>query len=183
MAHRRLPNTGRVRPDSGQARASGLEKNRLFLLDFLADRFEAEAGGVLVVFDAARAPARRASEMQHRGLQVRFAKGRPEADDLIEDLLAQTTRGSKLTLVSSDRRLQKAAQRRDVRFLDCGAFLDELERRPPASSPPAPQSAPKEKEPSADTAYWLKQFRAVENEPGVDELFDRFGGDEQETKP
>jgi predicted RNA-binding protein with PIN domain len=168
----------------GKLGPSGLEKGRRFLLEFLARRLGAAASQVLVIFDAAHPPRRFSAEQEHQGIRVIFAKEEPEADDLIEALLAREGRNN-YTLVSSDHRLHKAAARRGVRCLDSAAFLDELDRparaAPGAEGEAAKSEAAKSEPTPEETAYWMKQFSHLEKEPGFKDLFERYGTDELGT--
>lgn len=64
-----------------------------------------------------------------RGIgQVRslYAGGKREADELIEDLISRSTAPRRLTVVSSDHRIRKAARKRRCRWLTSEAFLQML---------------------------------------------------------
>jgi len=160
----------------GTLPAKGLEKGRVHILDLLADKYGDAAGDVLVIFDAARSPRRASPEQEHRGIQVRFAKGRAEADDLLEELIEEHRHPKKLTVVSSDHRVQRAARRRNVRALDCHAFLDWLERPPPQDAGENDVSEHGQDKPAAaETAHWMRLFGSLKDDPEVKELFDDFG--------
>ena len=62
-----------------------------------------------------------------------------EADDIIEDLIAATSSPRRLTIVSTDNRLKRAAKRRRCHWLSSHAFLrtilDDLSRAPRSASP------------------------------------------------
>lgn len=79
-----------------------------------------------VVFDAANPPRDRPSEFQIEGIDVRFAVGFPEADDLLEEIIAAHSAPKTLTVVSSDRRVQAAARRRGALTVDSQPWLDDL---------------------------------------------------------
>lgn len=158
---------GLIQGDLGPA---GLERGRRQLLDHLADRLKAESSRALIVFDAFRKPRRAQAEQEHRGLQIRFARG--EADDLIEELMHAYPQRERLTVVSSDHRLHRAARRLQVRVLDCDAFLDELEEKRRTPGPPAEADA---KPIAGEKEHWLREFADLENEPGIKELFDDHG--------
>lgn len=161
---------------AGKLPANGLQEGRQYLLDFLADSFQDNAYTVLVIFDAAHPPRRYSAEQEHRGIQVRFAKGQPEADDLIEDLIKAHPQPKKVTIVSSDHRLQRAARRREERVLTCEAFLDTLEagNRHAASN----LSTDVNDKPGLDDAtYWLGVFKDLEKDPRFRDLFDDMGTD------
>lgn len=161
---------------AGKLAAHALHEGRQYLLNFLADSFKDQSFTVLVIFDAAHPPRRIAAEQVHRGIQVRFAKGRPEADDLIEELIQTHPRPNEVTIVSSDHRLHRAARRRDERILTCEAFLDHLETICRKTSNAEPSAAQVTDKPNHDDhAYWMSVFKDVEKDPRYRDLFDDLG--------
>lgn len=137
------------------------ERSRLALLDFLADRLEPEERATTtIVFDAQEAPPGLPATCQHRGLLVRFASRREEADDLIEELILADTSPRKLTVVSSDHRVQRAARRRRARAVDSEVWFPELLRRRGADSPTETEADVKPEAPlsPAEVAAWVKRF-------------------------
>ena len=144
------------------AGVGGLARSRLALLNFLAESLDSrEIAKTTVVFDAAGAPPGLPRVVRHRGLTVRFASQYPDADSLIEELIHQSTAPRRLTVVSSDHRLQRAARRRRAKAMDCDAWYagvirrrrrrQSREKRVAAGKPPVPLLA-------EDVAYWLRQF-------------------------
>ncbi len=136
-------------PASSRAPASSwsddwLHQERLLLLSRLADHLPGDlASRTCVVFDAAgqgrptdpalhAADPRRPSRLRWRQIDVRFAVGYPEADDLIEELIRLHHSPKRLTVISSDHRLQAAARRRGAVPFDSAPWLDQLlEGTPP----------------------------------------------------
>lgn len=79
-----------------------------------------------VVFDAKDAPRQLPSRYRHQGIDVRFAVDYPEADDLLEELIAQHPAPKTLSVVSSDHRIILAARRRRAGCFDSASWLDQL---------------------------------------------------------
>lgn len=79
-----------------------------------------------VVFDAKDAPKQFQSRYQHRGIDVWFAVDYPEADDLLEEIIAQHPAPKTLSVVSSDRRIAVAARRRRAGCFGSAEWLDHL---------------------------------------------------------
>jgi len=139
----------------------GLERSRLALLNFVAESVNAkELAHTTVVFDAAGAPPGLPSALTHRGLSVRFAAHYESADELIEELIRADSSPRRLTVVSSDHRLHRAARRRHARPIDSDRwYADMLRRRqgrrrgdlPHAQKPAGPATVD-------DVDFWLKQF-------------------------
>jgi len=106
-----------------------LEQSRLALLDFLgASLPEALRKKTSVVFDAASAPPGLPSQLEHAGFQVRFARRKETADDLIAELIAQEADPRHLTVVSSDHAVQRSARQRGAKFVDSEVWLRELKQ-------------------------------------------------------
>ncbi|MCE5341578.1 MAG: NYN domain-containing protein [Planctomycetaceae bacterium] len=92
-------------------------------------------------------------------LEVVFSGMNREADDVIEKLILQNTAPKHLSVISSDRRIKKAAQKRKANAVDCVDFwTDMLKQMDKKTKKP---TEPKEKlfgVSSAETEYWLREF-------------------------
>lgn len=119
----------------------GLERARLALLEFLvASLSEADRNTATVVFDAENAPPGLPRMTTYQGVTVRFSAGYRDADELIEELIGKDSAPRKLTVVSSDHRLHKAARRRKATAIDSDIWYAEMLRRR-AESPVGPEAA------------------------------------------
>ena len=105
--------------------------------------------------------------------EVRFSSMYREADDLIEELIRRESRPEKLTVVSSDGRIVRAANRRKATPLSNEAWWEALRegklrrRAPPLDAPSKPTSKPL---PSAEeTAKWSAVF-AIDEETLREEI-------------
>ncbi len=137
-----------------------LQRARLAMLNFLAESLPPEEiRRTTVVFDAQDPPPGLPRTLNHRGLTVRFALADEEADDLIERLILEHSAPRRLTVVSSDHRLQRAAHRRRARAIDSDLWYAEVVRgrqeRHQATKPSARPAVPLLSE---DVEYWLRQF-------------------------
>jgi predicted RNA-binding protein with PIN domain len=159
---------------TGHTGPRGLERARRRLLEILHGVFNADAGEVTVVFDAARAPPGATGREHYHGLDVRYATGPGAADDLIEELIRQHALPGQLRVVSNDHRIQSAARRRRCQALSCDAFLDWLEQdqrqRPQTPSDPEGRTVLSEQE----KQHWLSAFADLEANPDMKELFNPF---------
>lgn len=152
-----------------------LQRARLRLLHFLSETLDKKAAEVTVVFDAAGSPRRGQGEQWFGRVRVLFAQRQPQADDLIENLLAQDSDPSNLAVVSDDHRLQQAARRRPAQAMGCGEFLDWLEKVPaPKQKVPRSTSDQKEMMSPQELQRWLAEFGDLEKNPEFQDLFDRF---------
>ncbi len=139
----------------------GLERSRLALLNFLAESLDpAEVPRTVVVFDAHDPPLGLPRKTRHRGITVCFSSGYEDADSQIEELIRAESSPRRLTVVSSDHRLQRAARRRKARAVDSDVWYAEVvrdrrERQQTISEtsvrPPVPLLA-------EDVNYWIRQF-------------------------
>jgi len=129
------------------------------LLNFLAEHLPPGAlGRTTVVFDAAAAPPGLPRLLDYRGLTVRFAARRSDADSLIEELIQAEPDPRHLTVVSSDHRLHRAARRRKCKAVDSDAWYAELIRPRPRAIPAATSARPELPLLADDVEYWISQF-------------------------
>ncbi len=140
---------------------ASLHQLRTALLDFLAQRLESKERSVTtVVFDARRAPPGLARVQDYRQITVRFAPRDREADDVIEELIRADSAPRRLTVVSSDHRVQRAARRRRARAFDSDVwfrqFCQRPLREPEEPDMPDPESPQFEEDP--ELQRWLEQF-------------------------
>ncbi|HEV3345216.1 MAG TPA: NYN domain-containing protein [Pirellulales bacterium] len=165
----------------GAGRGS-LERSRLALLKFLARSIDAaELPATTVVFDARHAPRGLPATLRYRGITVRFAAGYENADELIEELIRADSSPRRLTVVSSDHRLHRAAHRRRAEAVDSDVWYAEMERRRPPVTTEEPPCKPSHTAPG-ELEFWLSRF-ADESEaapPEVDEIFPPGYGEDVE---
>jgi predicted RNA-binding protein with PIN domain len=155
-----------------------LEGARARLLRRLAYQLtKDERASTIVVFDAKTILPVSSREELIEGFRVLYPEPGHEADELIEQLIAQETHPRKLRIVSSDRRLHRAARERMAAAINSDKFLDELDERKPAPVDPPPVAAPRpaveipsltpksgtpQKPAPVDVNYWLKEFGDIE---------------------
>jgi len=138
-----------------------LQRSRLALLNFLAESLEPhEVQQATVVFDAHDERIRLPRVLDHRGITVYFAAEYEDADAMIEELIRADSSPRRLTVVSSDHRIQRAARRRKARPVDADVWYAEVvqqrrrRRRAVAETavhPPVPLL-------QEDVNYWIRQF-------------------------
>jgi|SRR6266436_1215560 len=155
----------------GRVGPHGLAKARLSLLGLLRGAMDKDASSVTVVFDAANAPPGAIDDQEHAGIHVRFALDHAQADDLIESMIRESPTPKQLTVVSDDRRIQKAARRGRCLAVGCLDFLEDLnQRRRRHSSSATPQSE-KMSGSRKDLEKWTKEFAHLDDEKEMKELF------------
>jgi uncharacterized protein len=146
-----------------------LERSRRALLNFLAESLdESELPQTTVVFDARDAPKGLPRVIQHRGMTVRFADPASDADQVIEELIRANSTPRRLTVVSSDHRLHRAARRRRAKVIDSDQWYAEILRQRIArvhrKSPSLKPDDPNE----IEVRFWLRQFGMDEPAPPPD---------------
>lgn len=152
----------------------GLERSRLALLNFVAESAPpADLPHTTIVFDARQAPPGLPHRLIHRGLTVLFATAHASADELIEELIRADHAPRRLTVVSSDHRLQRAARRRRAKAVDSDRWYEEMVRQRTArglSEPAAPLKPALAA--ASEVEYWLGQFDDEETgELATDDIF------------
>jgi hypothetical protein len=143
------------------AGAGSFQASRLALLNFLAESLGGEeAAKTTIVFDAHEAPRGLPAAMEHRGIHVRFASKHESADDLIEELIQADSAPRRLTVVSSDHRIQRAAKRRRAKAVDSDVWYVELlgSRRQREQSAAVAHARPAVPLLTEDVDYWIRQF-------------------------
>ena len=154
---------------TGRGRGPGwLERARGRLIAFLQNRLTAElVDKTTIVFDASQAnDASRGHSDSHgyvteRGLQVLFATGHDQADDLLEQLIRQHPTPRQLQVVSSDQRIRRCARARRAQSIDSESFLQALESAParePADGSSVDQNDDSPRLSPNEIDYWLREF-------------------------
>lgn len=143
-----------------------------FLNDLAAALGPIESHQTTVVFDASDAPAEFPHETSHNGISVIYAVDDADADERIERLILSHPNPKSLTVVSSDRRLRRAAERRKAVAVTAESFwetLDTLRERqrsskanPSAARPEAPRDRVVSSE---ESVYWLRVFADLDALP------------------
>ena len=139
----------------------GLKRAREAMLNLLAESLPAdEVPRTIVVFDASESPWGSARVTEHKGLSVRFAPKDGDADSLIEELIAADSAPRRLTVVSSDHRLQRAAHRRKATAVDSDQWFAQLMRDRHERHAPHEATSLKPDGPFSpgEVEYWLKIF-------------------------
>jgi len=145
--------------------AHKLERARQALLMFLSESLnDDELRTTTIVFDAKDAPPGLPRSETFRGIKVLFASRHAEADDLIEELIREETSPRRLTVVSSDHRLQRAARRRKATAIDSDRWYTDLvrqahQREQDTSADLAKPTLPLQEE---DVEAWLNKFGDID---------------------
>lgn len=148
-----------------------LEKSRRSVLRAVAALLTAkERTTTTVVFDGKDAPPGLKKVAEFAGMTVLFSEPGTEADDVIEDLIKSNTVPRRLTVVSGDHRLHRAARRRQATAIDSDVWyqkrLAERRRNRAEQSKPNPEQNDK-KLSQEEVADWMDKFGDidVEGEP------------------
>lgn len=150
-----------------------LELCRNRLLQQLTNRLNPRAAErTTVVFDAFGADDNSGRRQTRYGVDLIFAPAGTDADSELERLVAAHSSPGRLLVVSSDRRIQRAARRRRARSIDSDRFWAGLD----------PESAPALRRNDrgraiTETDDWLTEFAGLDtiyddSLPPVDGVFD-----------
>lgn len=167
-----------------------LEGARLRLLQRISCQLtKEERAHTIVIFDAKALLPVTCREEFIEGIRVLYPEPGHEADELIEQLIGQDTQPRKLLIVSSDRRLHRAARERLATAINSDRYLDRLDERRtrpanegsretnpmrPAAPRPTPGVVPKSQTdrtptlPAGDVDFWMKEFGEIELPPEAD---------------
>lgn len=136
-----------------------LQRARERLLRYLATKLTpAEIERTTVIFDARDPPADRPAKQVFRKLCVEFANPGGDADVVIQNWLDDHSAPKRVTLVSSDHVLQRAARRRRADFVDSEVFFDQLERRRTRRGEGDSDAKPRDGLSASETAQWMQFF-------------------------
>lgn len=166
-----------------------LHQSREAFLNWLAGTLdERERAQTTIVFDAAGAPPGLPRMLMHQGMTVHFARGYPDADEMIEDLIDECHAPQDLLVVSSDHRIQRAGRRRRTKLADSeGWFAERESARRQSASPAEPPGKPIFEPTAEQVEYWLREFggqqqasgkgRGAKNEDVADPFPPGYGDD------
>jgi len=118
----------------------------------------------IVVFDAGRRdPSLSDDNLRSGKIRILFSTQHANADALIETLIEDHPTPRKLTVVSSDHRIQRSARLHQALFLDSESFLADLMKRPRKTRRPLPPHPKQTGEMSPhELDYWMRQFAALD---------------------
>jgi len=140
----------------------GFERSRAALIGMVSRVVTTnERAGTTIVFDAAEAPPGLPSTIDYEGITVRFARGYADADELLEELIVADHAPRRLTVVSSDHRVQRAAKRRKAAAVDSDVWFEAAVRRLRASDTQAKGAdiaKPQATGGDAEVGFWLERI-------------------------
>lgn len=148
----------------GDAKGQGgtFQRSREALLNLLASSIpEPERIQTTIVFDAADAPPGLPRTVTHHGMTIRYASDYSDADALIEQLIREHHAPRSLLIVSSDHRVQRAAQRRRSSFVDSDRWYSALWQKRLEAERAAGHEEPDKpvmQLTAAEIEYWVKKF-------------------------
>ena len=151
-----------------EGRGTSLQRSRTALLELLYRLLPRETRSrTMVVFDASNAPPGLPKKAGYKGIHVRFADRREEADDVLIELIHSSTHARQLVVVSSDHRIQREARRRGATAIDSDEWLEQARRTVAEHTASADELKPLGV--AGDTAYWIAQFSDSPASPEEDE--------------
>lgn len=141
---------------------AGMETGRVGLCKLLALLKEKSGQKVTVIFDGPAPGGGLGRQMLMTGIDISFSAGRT-ADEVIFDIIKQSSASRLLTVVSSDREIRTEARKRRCKIQTSDKFACLLEKisNSPIIQNPDKYREPKEKFQGPDkneTEKWLKEF-------------------------
>lgn len=140
------------------------EQDRLMLLELIRSVVDdEEIRQTVVVFDSAKAPPGLPRTVRYHDIVVHFASEYADADEMIEVLIERHAAPKRLTVVSSDHRVQRAARRRKATAIDSSHWISLMRRKRQAQNkaaqiPTKPMAPPSQSE----VARWMREFSDVD---------------------
>jgi predicted RNA-binding protein with PIN domain len=110
-----------------------------------------------IVFDGAGPPDKREFD-NLSNLEVVFSGRNSDADTIIEDKVTESTAPRRLTVVSSDRRVRKAARMRKVEVVKSDVFWGNLQKQLSRKKTVREPAAKRDGLSEGETEQWLKFF-------------------------
>ena len=110
-----------------------------------------------IIFDGTGPPEKTGFE-NIRGLEVYFAGLGTDTDTIIEDKISASSAPKGLTIVSTDRRLRKAAQLRKATSIRSEVFWSELHKHMSKKRPPKEPQGKRRGLSESETKQWLEFF-------------------------
>jgi uncharacterized protein len=157
----------------GRVGPTALRRARLALLELLHRGFGGNSSQLTVVFDAAGHLAGAPVKNNYQGIDVLFAVEQASADELIETLIRQAHAPKRMTVVSSDHRIQQAASRRACIVKGSSELLDDLQRISETRRPIPLSPAEKPVDlPESEHRHWLREFGGLDSDPNLKFLSD-----------
>lgn len=151
----------------GRGPSASFEASRNALLGFLAAAIEPEErNATTIVFDATHAPPGLPNLYTVAGICVHFARGYESADALLEELIAAHHTPRKLTVVSSDNRVQRAAKKRKAIAVESHAWYqaaaEQLKSRQKKRKRDLPDIKPDKPLTPGEVQSWLQFFGPID---------------------
>jgi predicted RNA-binding protein with PIN domain len=142
----------------------------LTLCQWIARDMQSLKDRAIVVFDGKKLRGQ-PTEVKPAGfVEILHSGPKQDADTALEDLIQQNTAPRRLTVVSSDNRLRKAARRRRCKLLKAPQYLEELIRR--QQTPPRRETEPIQKRlglAEGELPEWLERFGLSKDNPDENE--------------
>lgn len=148
----------------GSGRGAGtLQASREALIGFvLAAVDPRELSRTTIVFDAKEAPPGLPDTFHLRdGLTILYARNYADADELLEELIQRDHAPKKLTVVTSDRRVQRAADRRRALVVESRDWYTAMRQQLAERRAAGGDTLPVDTLPGAVIAEWERDVNAM----------------------
>ena len=136
---------------------AGVDAGRSMLCELLRRYGRQRRVEIGVAFDGAPPPVDEARRIADPHISIHYS-GERTADDVLADLIGSCSAPRALTVVSSDRGVQRHARRRRCRILDAATFARWLTAPAPDLAPPAEPDGKRNGLPAGQTEQWLDEL-------------------------
>jgi len=136
---------------------AGVDAGRSMLCELLIRYGARRDVAVGVVFDGSPPRPDEAKRIADPHISIRYSGGRT-ADEVLADLIRASSAPRALTVVSSDRGVQRQARRRRCRVVDSATFARRLTAEPPPPAEPDEPAAKRRGLSDGQAARWIEEF-------------------------
>jgi len=136
---------------------AGVDAGRSMLCELLSRYGEQRRVEVAVAFDGTPPPSDEARRIADPRISIHYS-GQRAADDVLADLIGSCSAPRGLTVVSSDRDVQRCARRRRCRVVDAATFARWLTAPPADPAPPAEPDTKRNGLAPGRAERWLEEF-------------------------
>ena len=135
-----------------------------------------------IVFDATRLPSGECQPTRiESGLTIIYALDFEDADTLIELLIQKNSTPKKLTVVSSDHRLHKAALRRKSTPVDSDQWFDQITAESPKKMAGKPSEEEKPQVENFSDVDWMAEFGLAQGASGDNQISEERSNSEESS--
>lgn len=136
---------------------AGVDAGRSMVCELLGRYGEHRDVDVTIVFDGSAPPPDEARRIANPHISIHYSGGRT-ADDVLADLIGSHSAPRTLTVVSTDRAVQRQGRRRRCKVVDSATFAQWVTEPPSEPAPSVEPDAKRRGLAAGQAADWLEEF-------------------------